>query len=78
MVSLTSINQTSRRTTQRQNRYTGGHLALHVHRNLENKLLDALHRTRLHNRLLVLLRASRKVSQRRDSMALHLLIVLER
>ena len=74
---VTSYPELNGLTAQRENSYTRCHLALNIHRDLKDKFFDALHRTRFHNRKLVLLGARGEITEGGDGMALDLLVILE-
>lgn len=63
--------------TEGQDRHARRHLTLNIHRHFQNKVLNGLHRTSLHDREFVLLGASCKIAECRDGVALYLLVVLE-
>ena len=64
-------------TAERQNRNTSCHLALDRQWDLQHQILDPLHRASLDDRALVPLATSSEVTQRRDRVALHLLVLVE-
>ena len=60
---------------QREHRDRRRHLALHAQRHLQHELDALRHGARLQHQLFVLVRRRRKVAQRRDRVALDLLVV---
>lgn len=68
----------SKPTTEAKNSSASRHLTLHGDGNMKDELLDPLGRTRLDDGPLVALGASCQIPERRDGMALNLLILVVR